>query len=139
MSYEIAPMILYSQDRTRMLKFLSDVFEFEVEVMNEQNYLVFAGGLSFQVLNASESNLDLSSNSNSLILNFRLKSKEEFDEIVNKYNFFKYRRYSESHLETHSLSLDEEMLFFEDNDSKTIIIRDIDHRPWRFELKKVAA
>lgn len=123
MSYEIDPLILYSQDRTRMLNFLSDVFEFEV---NEEDFLVFHQNLSFKVLNLI-TNQHNQFNDSRVVFSFRLKTSEEFEEIISKYNFFKYRR---------GESLTENIELFEDENCKVLTIKDIDSRPWRFELKK---
>lgn len=128
MSYEIAPLILLSQDRTRMLNFLSDVFEFEID---EQDFLVSHPRLLFRVEEASGQNLSADQNFLTIpqiLFNFHLKTEDELNEIVNKFNFFQYRRSESMH--------QEKMEIIETDKCKTLLIYDIDLRPWRFDFKK---
>ena len=123
MSYEIAPLILYSQDRTRMLNFLSDVFEFEI---SEEDHLVCNQGLFFKVENYLESkNTDQMPQ---VQFNFKVNDVFNLDEIVNKYNFFKYRRGENSGRENLEL--------FENEKYKSLTIFDVDNRPWNFIFYK---
>lgn len=109
-----------------MLNFLSDVFEFEV---NENDFLVFHQGLFFKI---EEIKSDFRDRLNATVaFSFRVKEIADIDEIVSKYNFFKYRRGD------FELTNNSEIINKIDNSDSTILeIRDIDHRPWRFEFKK---
>jgi hypothetical protein len=123
MSYEIAPLVLYSQDRTRMLNFLSDVFEFEI---SEEDHLVCNQGLFFKVENYTETiNTDQMPQ---VQFNFKVNDVNNLDEIINKYNFFKYRRGDNSGRENLDL--------FENEKYKSLTIFDVDNRPWNFIFYK---
>ena len=123
MNYEVAPLVLYSQDRTRMLNFMSDVFEFEV---NNKDYSVHCGGLFFQIEN-NQDNIEQIAD-NRVMFSFRIDSEDELDEIINKYNFFRYRREGSAFLE--NVEVGESSL------EKFVIIYDLDARPWKFFFKK---
>lgn len=126
MSYELAPVVLYSQDRNRMLNFLSDVFEFEV---NEADYLVSVGSMSdffsFRIENTTPAP---HSSISPIEFNFKLPSIIDLEELESKFNFFIYRR--------NEPELFEEMAKSENDQEVSIIFYDIDKRPWRFFAKK---
>jgi len=127
MSYELAPVVLYSQDRNRMLNFLSDVFEFEV---NEADYSVSVGAVteavSFRIENLS---IDPRQSVSPVEFNFKLDSVIDLNELENKFNFFIYRR--------NEPELFEEMSKAENEREVSIVFYDIDRRPWRFFAKKI--
>ncbi len=127
MSYELAPVVLYSQDRNRMLNFLSDVFEFEV---NEADYSVSVGSISDSVSFKIENLHHHPNQSISPVeFNFKLESALDLSELENKFNFFIYRR--------NEPGLFEEMSKDEGEKEVSIVFYDIDRRPWRFFAKKV--
>lgn len=127
MSYELAPVVLYSQDRNRMLNFLSDVFEFEV---NEADFSVSIGSISDSVSFKIENQyLDQHQSISPIEFNFRLDSIFDLKELENKFNFFIYRR--------NEPGLFEEMSKSEGEKEVSIVFYDIDRRPWRFFAKKV--
>lgn len=104
---------------------MSDVFEFEV---NNKDYSVHCGGLYFQIEN-NEQNLNQATD-NRVMFSFRIDSLDELDEIINKYNFFRYRREGSAFSEN-----------FENGENeieKYVIIYDLDARPWKFFYKKDA-
>jgi len=127
MSYELAPVVLYSQDRNRMLNFLSDVFEFEV---NEVDYSVSVASLS-EIISFKIENQTHNTNSNisPIEFNFKLQSVIDLKELENKFNFFIYRR--------NEPGLFEEMSHLDSENETAIVFYDIDRRPWRFFAKKV--
>jgi hypothetical protein len=127
MSYELAPVVLYSQDRNRMLNFLSDVFEFEV---NEADFSVSIGSISDSVSFKIENQYhDPRQTISPIEFNFRLDSVIDLKELENKFNFFIYRR--------NEPGLFEEMSKSEGEKEVSIVFYDIDRRPWRFFAKKV--
>lgn len=125
MDYVCGPVILYSQDKVRMMDFLSDVFEFEVDP--EQD-LVLHGPLHLKLVELPE---DQKFNFQSLGIKFAFKinNSEEIEEIVNKCNFFIYRKEDKTLMEEicprHSDSL-----------QQTLSIKDIDGRIWQFDVAK---
>lgn len=122
MEYECGPLLLYSQDKNRMMDFLSDVFEFDVDSILDS---VHRGPLLLKLCELeSPANNEASS---SIVFSFKVKSEEELKEIMSKYNFFLYRK---------SLpSPSAEKLDFIQNDKKKILtISDVDQRLWRFEF-----
>jgi hypothetical protein len=126
MSFEISQMILYSNDRSRMLNFLSDVFEFEV---NENDYTVIHHDLAFKILSIDANRFSKTSTNDSTVeFTFNLHSQTDFDEIIKKYNFFQYRRGPSE--------ISEKLEIIDEPEQAILMIQDIDHRPWRFEFKK---
>lgn len=125
MDYVCGPVILYSQDKIRMMDFLSDVFEFEVDP--EQD-LVFNGPLHLKLV---ELPADQKENFQSLGIKFafKIKNSDEIEEIVNKCNFFIYRKEDKTLMEKicpQSAELSHE----------TLSIKDIDGRIWQFDVEK---
>lgn len=125
MDYVSGPVILYSQDKIRMMDFLSDVFEFEVDPEHD---LVLSGALHLKLIELPE---DQKKDFQSLGIKFafKIKNSDEIEEIVNKCNFFIYRK------EDKTLS---EQICPESSDlsGKTVSIKDIDGRIWQFEVDK---
>lgn len=122
MEYVCGPLILYSQDKIRMMDFLSDVFEFEVDP--EQD-LVINDGLNLKLIELPE---DEKENFKSLGIKFafKLKEKEQIQEIKSKYNFFLYRKSDQK--------ISEEIAS-ESEDEKSLSIKDIDGRIWQFDVE----
>lgn len=122
-------MILFSQDRTRMLNFLSDVFEFEVD---EADFSVTNQNFAFIV--ESHQSSSINNNIPQVQFSFHIKNENELNEIVNKFNFFLYRR-GEKLGDT---DLQEKIEVSENEYYKSLTILDIDNRPWRFDYMKKA-
>mgnify|MGYP006257140879 CR=1 FL=1 len=122
MEYVCGPLILYSQDKIRMMDFLSDVFEFEVDP--EQD-LVINDGLNLKLIELPEAEKE---NFKSLGIKFafKLKEKEQIQEIKSKYNFFLYRKSDQK--------ISEEIAS-ESEDEKSLSIKDIDGRIWQFDVE----
>lgn len=122
MEYVCGPLILYSQDKIRMMDFLSDVFEFEVDP--EQD-LVINDGLNLKLIELPEVEKE---NFKSLGIKFafKLKEKEQIQEIKSKYNFFLYRKSDQK--------ISEEIAS-ESEDEKSLSIKDIDGRIWQFDVE----
>lgn len=125
MEYECGPLLLYSQDKIRMMDFLSDVFEFDVDCVQDT---VHKGTLYFKLLNLEADDNVLVGNNSGVVFSFKVKSEQELKEIMSKYNFFLYRK-SNSH---HIL---ENIEFLEIDSKKILTISDIDQRRWRFEFE----
>lgn len=125
MDYVCGPVILYSQDKIRMMDFLSDVFEFEVDP--EQD-LVFNGPLRLKLV---ELPAEQKENFQSLGIKFAFKIKniDEIEEIVNKCNFFIYRKEDKTLMEKICPQSAE-------SSHETVSIKDIDGRIWQFDVEK---
>ncbi len=118
------PVILYSQDKIRMMDFLSDVFEFDVD---SEHDLVTSGALNLKLveLDAPEKK---GFHSSGITFAFKLKNDSQIKEILNKYNFFLYRKEDKTYSEE----------IFQENDSdseKSLSIKDIDGRIWKFDVE----
>lgn len=120
MDYECGPLQLYSQDKIRMLDFLSDVFEFDVDTVAD---CVFRGPLFLKL--CEEEGSTPGSAKNMMVFNFKVKSEQEIKEIISKYNFFLYRK-------SNLCSVSEELDLVQDEKKKILTISDIDQRLWRF-------
>ena len=118
------PVILYSQDKIRMMDFLSDVFEFEVDP--EQDVVTF-GTLNLKLIELHASDKK-GFHTSGLTFAFKLKNQDQLKEILNKYNFFLYRKEDKTYSEEicHTLENDSE---------KTLSIKDIDGRIWQFNVE----
>jgi hypothetical protein len=123
MEYECGPLLLFSQDKIRMLDFLSDVFEFDVDSTNDS---VQNGPLNIKIM--EQTSLDDSNNTknNGIIFSFKVSSELKLKEIMSKYNFFLYRK---SNLST----VVEKLELLQTKTKKILTISDIDQRLWRFE------
>lgn len=106
-----------------MMDFLSDVFEFDVDA--EQD-LVFNGPLQLKLIELPASQKE---NFQSLGIKFGFKTKntEELEEIVNKCNFFIYRK------EDKSLS----EVVYPQEQIESLSIKDIDGRIWQFDVETI--
>ncbi|MBY0413625.1 MAG: ATP-binding protein [Bdellovibrionales bacterium] len=102
-----------------MLDLLSDVFEFDVDL--EQD-VVQTGNLNLKLIELPE---DEKENFHTMGLKFafKLKNPDEIKKIVNKYNFFLYRK-SDSHKQEAIRSIE----------TKELAITDIDGRIWQFNV-----
>ncbi len=105
-----------------MMDFLSDVFEFDVDVKNDT---VSSGNLFLKLI---ESNDQEEFKSTGIVFAFKLKSPEQLKEILNKYNFFLYRK---SPVER---SLEAVQLDVKDY-GESLSVKDIDGRTWRFDFE----
>jgi hypothetical protein len=121
MNHQIGTVTLHSQDKNRMLDFLSDVLEFDVDQNNDS---VTHGPFVFQL----SSDADISPLAAAGIgFTFRVKSEADLQEILRKYHFFLYRK-------PQTEILKETIRLSNDDHKKTLTIEDIDHRLWCFEL-----
>ncbi len=119
MDYFCGPLTLYTSDKIRLIDFLSDVFEFDVD--SEQG-LITGGSLNLKI---EELKSDLSHSSNSIAFSFELKNEDALSEIVKKYNFFQYRNEGkDSKHENISIEKASELSIF-----------DLDGREWRFKTR----
>lgn len=120
MDYVCGPVILYSQDKVRMMDFLSDVFEFDVD---SEEDLVQNGALNLKLVELPEAQKE---NFQSLGIKFafKIKDSKEINEIVNKYNFFLYRKADT--LQKEEICSVKEM---------QLSIKDIDGRIWQFDVE----
>lgn len=105
-----------------MLDLLSDVFEFDVDTTSDSIHL----GPLFLKLCEKEPSLE-NINNNGIIFSFKVKSDHELREIMNKYNFFLYRKSEISKVQ-------EKIELRQSEDKTTLTISDLDQRLWRFEL-----
>lgn len=121
MDYVCGPVILYSQDKVRMMDFLSDVFEFDVDP--EQD-LVYNGPLHLKLVELPSSQKE---NFQSLGIKFAFKTKSttDLEEIVNKCNFFIYRKEDKTLMEE----------VCPQDQEKSLSIKDIDGRIWQFDVE----
>ena len=124
MDYVVGPLILYSQDKIRMMDFLSDVFEFDVDP--EQD-LVSNGALNLKLVEVKTCQKE-DFQSSGIKFAFKLKSVEQIKEIMSKYNFFLYRKEDKSHTE-------EICTPTEGDDQRSLSIKDIDGRVWQFDVE----
>jgi hypothetical protein len=111
-----------------MMDFLSDVFEFEVDSISDsvQRGQLFFKLSEFESPTLSQAFAGETTHSN-IVFSFKVKTEEELQEIMSKYNFFLYRK---------SILNSAEKLELIQNDQKKILtIFDIDQRVWRFELE----
>lgn len=120
MDYVCGPVILYSQDKVRMLDFLSDVFEFDVDLEKD----VVQNGAFFLKLVELPQERKETKQFSGIKFAFILKHKAELEEIISKYNFFLYRKGAGAN----------DFIFNQVEDG--LSIKDIDGRVWEFELSK---
>lgn len=107
-----------------MMDFLSDVFEFNVD---SERDLVTNGGLHLKLIELPE---EEKPNFQSLGIKFafKIKSREQIKEIINKCNFFIYRK-----SDTHQHLEHNEVITKDESDHVTI--KDIDGRVWQFDVE----
>lgn len=124
MDVTAGPVILYSQDKIRMMDFLSDVFEFEV---NPEQDVVTSGSLNLKLIELHPSEKK-GFHTSGVIFAFKLKNENQLKEILSKYNFFLYRKEDKSY--------SEEICINDTPDSESSLsIKDIDGRIWKFEVE----
>jgi hypothetical protein len=120
------PIILYSQDKIRMMDFFSDVLEFEVDT--EQD-MVSTGPLNLKIIELTKIEKK-GFQTNGVTFAFKLKNKEQILEILNKYKFFIYRKEDKTY--------EEEICNLADSNlEKSLSIKDIDGRVWKFDVETV--
>ena len=126
MDYECGPLLLYSQDKIRMMDFLSDVFEFEVDSVSDS---IQRGSLFLKLFELDPLESKKLDNRNSgIIFSFKVKSEQELKEIMSKYNFFLYRK-------SNSKNISEKLELSQTETKKVLTISDIDQRLWQFEYE----
>lgn len=118
MEYTCGPLILSSQDKIRMMDFLSDVFEFDVDT--EQD-LINLGHLTLKLIDTT-----INHESSGVTFAFQLKDPEQIKEIQNKFNFFLYRKSQDPN--------NERFKFIEQHEDASLQILDFDGRTWRFDI-----
>lgn len=127
---------LYSIDKVRLMDFLCDVFDFEVDSVKD---CVKAGNLLFKIINSPmkyEDFCDLSSREFlSMKFNFVLKNKEDLQEIKNKFKFYLYRRNA---LEAMGASQLKEEIYssFDHENECELVLKDVDQRLWSFKYSR---
>ena len=108
-----------------MMDFLSDVFEFDVDP--EQD-LVLTGPLYLKLVELPKGHKNIL-NSPGIKFVFKIKNQDEIDEIINKCNFFIYRKEDKT--------IAEEICPQDSNlPEGTVSIKDIDGRIWEFIVVK---
>jgi hypothetical protein len=120
MDYIPCPIILYSQDKIRMMDFLSDVFEFEVNSVED---VIHNGAFNLRLIELPVGEKE-NFQSSGVRFAFKLKDPKEMSEIINKYNFFLYRK--------SPLLKKEEICIIE---ATQLLIKDIDGRIWQFDVE----
>jgi hypothetical protein len=121
MDYVCGPVILFSQDKVRMMDFLSDVFEFDVDPEED---LVLNGSLNLKLVELPESEKE-NFQSHGIKFAFKIKHSDEIKKIVEKYNFFLYRKADTLHQQ-------EEIC---NQSLLDLTIKDIDGRIWQFDVE----
>ena len=118
------PVILYSQDKIRMMDFLSDVFEFEVDLDQD---IVTTGSLNLKLIELHPAD-KMGFHTNGVTFAFKLKNQIQLKEILNKYNFFLYRKEDKT--------IAEEICQLDGDDlEQSLSIKDIDGRIWQFNVE----
>lgn len=129
MDYECGPLLLYSQDKIRMMDFLSDVFEFDVDSLTDS---IQRGPLYIKLCERPKAVMDENTPMNDqdagIVFSFKVKSEQELKEIMSKYNFFLYRKATPT-------QSSEKLDLFQSDKKKILTISDIDQRLWRFEFE----
>ena len=107
-----------------MMDFLSDVFEFEVDAELD---VVSSGTLNLKLVELHPSEKK-GFHTNGITFAFRLKNKSQLKEILNKYNFFLYRKEDKNIVEEICQDIDADH-------ERTLSIKDIDGRIWKFDVE----
>lgn len=123
MDYVCGPLILVSQDKIRMMDFLSDVFEFDVDTENDT---ITKGPLSLKLVEENKHKAPLENVQQGITFAFTLKQKEQVDEILSKFNFFLYRKSQDPE--------NERLKFKEIDHDNGLMIHDFDGRTWKFDV-----
>lgn len=118
MDYSCGPLILSSQDKIRMLDFLSDVFEFDVDTESD---IVNLGHFGLKLVDSSKN-----PESTGVTFAFQLREKNQLEEIKSKFDFFIYRKSQDPN--------SDRFTFVEECHESMLQILDFDGRTWRFEL-----
>ena len=126
MDYVFCPIILYSQDKIRMMDFLSDVFEFDVD---SELDLVKSGTLNLKLVELHQ-NDKKDFHTQGVTFAFKLKSIDQIQEIINKYNFFLYRKEDKTYSE-------EICNYNQATELNSLSIKDIDGRVWKFDVETI--
>ncbi len=124
MKYELAPVVLFTEDQSRMLGLLSDVFEFELNFSSEEETFINANGIRYTLKECSNHNERLPQ----VEFCFNVSDPKEIEELLEKYNFFTYRRPNYPKVEKISHN--------ESSDDAILSIEDIDGRVWKFKYLK---
>ena len=119
MDYISGPVILSSQDKLRMTDFLSDVFEFDVDMESD---CLSKGSLNVKLVDSP----DFKHVSSGVTFAFKLKDADQMQEILDKFNFFLYRKAQDPN--------NEKFRFVEYCQENSLQFRDFDGRTWRFDL-----
>jgi len=125
MEYECGPLLLYSQDKIRMMDFLSDVFEFEVDCESD---CIQRGPLQLKLFETKVHDTAPKTNNNATVFSFKVANEQELKEIMSKYNFFLYRK-------SNSPNIVESLELLQTDTKKVLTISDIDQRLWQFEFE----
>ena len=121
MDYICGPLTLYTQDKIRLVDFLSNVFEFDVDTQSD---LISSGAYNLQII---ESPVDSGLKSSGISFDFELKSSSELEEIIKKFNFFIYRNIDRPHsFEQINIKKESEISIF-----------DLDGREWKFKWRQL--
>ena len=127
MNFSVGPITLVSRDKSRMVDFLSDVFEFEV---NSELDTVHNGVFSLKIEYSTERK-----NDSHIKFHFKCRDLQHLKEIVQKFEFFRYRKEIESSdfgfEKIIEIDLDESNLCGE------LSILDIDGRTWNFKAEAI--
>lgn len=127
---------LYSIDKVRLMDFLCDVFDFEVNSVSDY---VKAGNLIFKIIDSPMNYEKFTEfpahHFLNMKMNFNLKNKEDILEIKNKFNFYLYRRNA---LEGGMNAVLKEEIYssFDHETESELIIKDVDQRLWCFRFAR---
>ncbi len=125
MNFSVGPIILTSRDKSRMVDFLSDVFEFEV---NSELDTVHNGLFSIKI-EFSEDKITESQ----IKFQFKCRDLQHLREIIQKFEFFRYRK----EMENPDVLVEKmiQMQIDENQINGEVTILDIDGRTWNFSTE----
>jgi hypothetical protein len=123
MEYDCGPLLLFSKDKIRMMDFLSDVLEFDVDSIND---IIKRGPLSLKLCEYENLETTTHHDHATIAFSFKVKGEDELKEIMSKYNFFLYRKSAINHSV-------EKLDLVQNDENKILTISDIDQRLWQFE------
>jgi hypothetical protein len=127
MNFSVGPITLVSRDKSRMVDFLSDVFEFEV---NSELNTVHSGLFTLKIEYSEERSID-----SQIKFHFKCRDLLHLKEIIQKFEFFRYRKEIENgelvFEKMVDIKLDETHLCGE------LSIIDIDGRTWNFKAETI--
>lgn len=110
-----------------MMDFLSDVFEFDVDTESDT---ITNGPLVLKLIESGDRGF-LPERDTGITFAFHLRKNEQMKEILNKYNFFLYRKSQDPN--------NEKFKFQDDCRDGRLKIRDFDGRTWQFDLLSLEA